>query len=122
MIGPILSWNIRDIGTYRGRLKKLVVKMKPKIVALMEPFALSDKVHGLVHLLKMDQFITNEEVAGTIWVFWHDEISVQFIKISEQFTLHQVGDGIYQFLCHFAYAKCTIIERRVLWEKLNSQA
>lgn len=38
MIGPILYRNIRGLGTSRGRLKKMVKKFKPKVVALVETF------------------------------------------------------------------------------------
>lgn len=43
------------------------------------------------------------------------------VSSSEHFLLLRVDDGINDFLCGFVYAKCTMVERRVLWEQLNSQ-
>jgi len=121
MIGPILSWNVRGFGTSRGRLKNLVRKLKPKIVALMEPFASSDKVQDVIRFLHMDKFITNDGEAGKIWVLWQDDISVQPILCKEQYILIRVGDGDTTFICCFVYAKCNMVERREVWESLNGQ-
>lgn len=122
MIGSILAWNIiRGLGTSRGRLKKLVMKMKPQIVALKEPFAAVDKMRDLYHSLRMDKFILNEREAGKIWVLWQDDILVQTALYREQFILLRLVAGSTNILCCFVYAKCNMVKRKDLWEHLKTQ-
>lgn len=44
MISPIIFWNIRGVDTSQLRLKKIIKKFKPNIIALVEPFLLEDKI------------------------------------------------------------------------------
>ena len=66
MIDSILVWNIRGVGTSRIRLKKLVGRYKPKIVALLEPFQNLEGAHKLATSLNFDKIISNEMEGGKI--------------------------------------------------------
>lgn len=66
MIGPILVWNIRGIGTSKGHLKKLLAKVKSKMVVFSEPFQNFDNAQRFMRFLHFDNVITNEEEGGNI--------------------------------------------------------
>lgn len=103
MISPIFARNIRGIGSSRGRLKKLVASLKPKVVALMEPFQNFDKAQGLMRLLLLDNVISNVD-GGKFWVFYSWGVVVQISRLGSQFISLIVGEGSYYFSCTFIYA------------------
>lgn len=69
MINSIFVWNIRRVGTSKNRLKKLIGKLKPKIVALLEPSQNLEGACKLERCLEFDNFISNEVEGGKIWIF-----------------------------------------------------
>ncbi|KAF5481740.1 hypothetical protein F2P56_002370 [Juglans regia] len=44
------------------------------------------------------------------------------VRIRQQFISLRVSTGSYQFLCNIVYAKCSMYERKVLWEDLSSHS
>ena len=121
MIDPILVWNIRGVGTSKGRLKTLISKWRPKIVALLEHFQNIDVAKRLGRGLRFDNFISNEAEGGKIWIFGDSIIEARLVRMGRQFISLKVGEGAEIFLLTIIYAKCTMVERRSLWDALSFQ-
>ncbi|KAF5480776.1 hypothetical protein F2P56_001492, partial [Juglans regia] len=122
MNNSIIVWNVRGIGTSRRRLKKLVSKFKPQLVAVLEPFQNVDKAIRLQHYLQFDSFSSNVDVGGKIWIFWANSLDIQVVRSNMQFVSLRVTSGSVQFLLNIIYAKCSMYERKIMWEDLSSQA
>ena len=120
MIDSILVWNIRGVGTSRTRLKALVGRYKPKIVALLEPFQNLEGARKLARSLNFDMVISNEVEGGKIWLLWDSMYKVQVDKLGMQYISVVVENGADKILIHVIYAKCSWVERRYLWQELNS--
>ncbi|XP_040987210.1 uncharacterized protein LOC121235034 [Juglans microcarpa x Juglans regia] len=86
----------------------------------MEPFQSIDKVQRYMRALQFDKVITNEEVGGKIWAFWMNKLDVQVVRMGTQYLSLRIADGDSQFLGNFIYAKCSRIERQILWEEMSS--
>ncbi|KAF5447233.1 hypothetical protein F2P56_032801, partial [Juglans regia] len=69
--------------------------------------------------LHFDNVISNEEVGGKIWVLWMNDLNVQIMRMTSQFLSPRTVEGQFQFLGNFIYAKCKMMDRRVLWEDLR---
>ncbi|XP_040994354.1 uncharacterized protein LOC121240898 [Juglans microcarpa x Juglans regia] len=69
---------------------------------------------------RVDARLKEADVGGKIWVFWKDEMDVQFVLMGSQYLSLRIKDGSAHFLGNFVYAKCNRIERQLLWEELNS--
>lgn len=44
MISPVIFWNLRGVGTSQLRLRKLIKRYKPNILALAEPVLPEDRI------------------------------------------------------------------------------
>ncbi|XP_041024055.1 uncharacterized protein LOC121264817 [Juglans microcarpa x Juglans regia] len=69
--------------------------------------------------LHFDNVISNEEVGEKIWVLWMNDLNVQIMRMTSQFLSLRIVEGQFQFLGNFIYAKCNMMDRRVLWEDLR---
>ncbi|KAF5481361.1 hypothetical protein F2P56_002018 [Juglans regia] len=109
------------IGTSRSRVKKLIGKLKPKVVALLETFQNLEEARKLARCLNFDNVISNENDGGKIWIFWNSTYVVHVVWMGVQFISMLVGEGTEMFLLTAVYAKCTMAEGRLLWDDLGSQ-
>ncbi|XP_041024617.1 uncharacterized protein LOC121265149 [Juglans microcarpa x Juglans regia] len=109
----------KGLGTSMGRLKSLISKFKPKMVVLLEPFQSFDKAHYYMRALHFDNVISNDKVGGKIWVLWMNDLVVNVIRMTSQFLSLSTVEGDFQFLGNFIYAKCNMMDRRILWEDLR---
>lgn len=82
----IFFWNIRGLGSSRGRLKKLLNKFKVKLFAIAEPFLNANRMHVLGNYLNMNYnfYISNEAQGGKLWLFWKDLMSFEVLVCSSQ--------------------------------------
>ncbi|CAI9774664.1 unnamed protein product [Fraxinus pennsylvanica] len=70
--------------------------------------------------INLSGWLSNKGEGGKIWVFWRDDIRVEWIGASSQ-TLHgMVLKDNQKIVVSFIYAKCTALERRELWQELES--
>ena len=97
MIGSILVWNIRGLGSSIGRLKILQRKLNCKMIVLMEPFQNFVKAQSYMRTLHFDNVISNEEVGGKIWVLWMNDLNVQIMRMTSQFLSLRIVEGQFQF-------------------------
>lgn len=73
--------------------------------------------------LRFDHCIANgdgDEVAK-IWVLWQSSLQLNHVLSHRQFlvlSMGAVGEPDAFFI--FVYAKCTVVDRRVLWHELHS--
>ncbi|XP_042972740.1 uncharacterized protein LOC122304535 [Carya illinoinensis] len=119
MIGPILYWNVRGLGTSRGRLKKLVKEFKPKVFALAETFVDDSKMGRLMRQLGLEEGSSNQLNAGKIWLLWEKNVNVTIVRMSDQFITVKVLEGDLALSITFVYAKCYYGLRRQLWRDLQ---
>ncbi|XP_041004055.1 uncharacterized protein LOC121249412 [Juglans microcarpa x Juglans regia] len=89
------------------------------MVVLLEPFQNFDKAQSYMQALHFDNVLSNEEVGGKIWVLWMNDLTVQIIRMTSQFLSLNIVEGQFQFLANFIYAKCNMMDGRVLWEDLR---
>ncbi|KAG2725982.1 hypothetical protein I3760_01G090700 [Carya illinoinensis] len=118
MISPILFWNIRGVRSSKLRLRNIIKKFKPNIIALAEPFLREDKITTLLGKYNCNSFVTNERHSGKIWLLWNSEISIQWLNGSNQFVSVKVEANRFVFILTIIYAKCNPVERKNLWEDL----
>ncbi|KAG7941496.1 hypothetical protein I3843_16G046700 [Carya illinoinensis] len=62
-----------------------------------------------------------EANGGKIWIFGDSIIEVRLVRMGRQFISLKVGEGAEIFLLTIIYAKCTMVERRSLWDALSFQ-
>ncbi|MCD7467211.1 hypothetical protein HAX54_004503 [Datura stramonium] len=69
--------NIRGIKSKgaTNKLKKLIIKYKVEIVALLEPFLDNSQIDGFKRILGVDQAAHN--VNGKLWIFWKDALDCE---------------------------------------------
>ncbi|XP_042962740.1 uncharacterized protein LOC122297018 [Carya illinoinensis] len=117
-----MYWNIRGLGTSRGRLKKLVKSFNVKVVALAETFVDERKMDKIKKSLWLDNGCSNQEKAGKIWLLWDKSVDVHVFRVSDQFMTAKVWEGNTVILLTFVYAKCSYGLRRKLWKDLEEEA
>ncbi|KAG2693480.1 hypothetical protein I3760_08G099300 [Carya illinoinensis] len=101
------------------RLKKLIKKFRPNILALAEPFVMADEIPKLLGRVKFESFLTNEAHHGKIWLIWKSAVAVQCLAVSNQFVSVKVEENGHIYVLTIVYAKCTQVERKMLWEDLE---
>ncbi|KAF5478473.1 hypothetical protein F2P56_005031 [Juglans regia] len=102
------------------RLKKLVRKFRPSVIALAEPFLKEDKIPNFLGRFNCDLYLTNEEQHGKIWLLWNSTVSVHWLAGSNQFMSVKIEENGHVFVLTIVYAKCTQLERKMLWEDLEA--
>lgn len=76
MIEKLLVWNVRSIGTSKGRLGKLVRKHNVAILAVAEPFHNEGQMQVLAKKINLNGCFANEKEGGKIWIFWRDDFQM----------------------------------------------
>lgn len=64
MISPFIFWNLWGVGTSKLRLRNIIKNYRPKILALVEPFLLKDKISNYLGQFSCEFFVTNEVQGG----------------------------------------------------------
>ncbi|CAI9775524.1 unnamed protein product [Fraxinus pennsylvanica] len=119
MIDTPVVWNVRGMGTSKCRLRKLVRKHNIAILAVAEPFHSERHVQSFAKKIKLAGCITNEKEGGKIWVFWREDLQMEWIGASSQ-TIHGiVTKGVHSVVLTFVYAKCSALKKRSLWTELE---
>lgn len=117
----ILTWNIRGILSSKSRLRRILNKSRPSVVALLEPFLGANKCSRWARWLKLPNFFNNAEVGGKIWIFWADGLDFEVIAVSDQAISGWFVHGNCRVLATFVYASCFRIKRLELCEFLCGQ-
>ncbi|XP_022880831.1 uncharacterized protein LOC111398107 [Olea europaea var. sylvestris] len=74
----------------------------------------------LARKLKFANCVSNEQEGGKIWIFWREEFVVDWVGASNQ-AIHGIfSKGSSTVIISFVYAKCSALERRLLWQELES--
>lgn len=116
----MLIWNIRGIGNDQSQsmLRHLCKSNKVKIAAILEPFV------NLIMPFFTGRLGFNAVIGNCnnkIWVFFDDDLEAEVLVDHEQFLHVYFTSPILpsKIFCTFVYAKCTIFERRELWDCLR---
>ncbi|KAM7491146.1 hypothetical protein LguiA_034067 [Lonicera macranthoides] len=116
-----LIWNLRGISNTPtiSRLHKLVKIHKVCLVVFLEPMVEAMQVENFKLKLGFDKALSN--VNSKVWVMWKDNIKVSVVRDFEQCLAvkykHSELEG--DFIFTATYAKCSRVERRVLWRNLS---
>lgn len=121
MSDVIFFWNIKGLGSSRGRLKKLLNNFKVKLFAIVEPFLTEDRMHVMGNYLNMNYnfHISNETQGGKLWLFWNDPNIFDAMVCSNQSISGWVVLDGQKTLITFVYVKCSYVTRRALWKELE---
>ncbi|XP_022883248.1 uncharacterized protein LOC111399999 [Olea europaea var. sylvestris] len=99
---------------------QLVGKHNVAILAVLEPFQSESRMRMLARKLKFANCVSNEQEGGKIWIFWREEFVVDWVGASNQ-AIHDIfSKGSSTVIISFVYAKCSALERRLLWQELES--
>ncbi|XP_042956358.1 uncharacterized protein LOC122292186 [Carya illinoinensis] len=80
---------------------------------------MADEIPKLLGRVKFESFLTNEAQHGKIWLFWKSAVAVQCLAVSNQFVSVKVEENGHIYVLTIVYAKCTQVERKMLWEDLE---
>ncbi|KAM3327342.1 hypothetical protein P3S67_002468 [Capsicum chacoense] len=121
MISAIF-WNIRTVRSEKAihRLKQHTNINKVSFVAILDPSVDMSKIDGYRRFLGFQHCVAN--VNGKIWCFWnfldHTEVVVDH---EQHITLNMKEPNANTSVFITAvYAKCSTVERRYLWDSIES--
>lgn len=55
-----------------------------------------------------------------LWLFWKDSLQVLVVRLHTQHITLAVIENNQRLVVSFLYAKCNAVERRILWNDLQS--
>lgn len=98
----------------------LVCKHNILILVISEPFQATDKIHRRALQLGFPNFGSNSEMGGKVWLCWKEEINMDLVSMTNQSFSRLFLHNGEVLLTPFIYAKCSLYERRDLWNYLSS--
>lgn len=101
-----MIWNIRGILWSKGRLRRILNKSRPFVVALLEPFLVANKCRRWARWMHRPNFINDADVGGKIWLFWNDELEFGCVAMSDQALSGWFVCGNVRVLVTTVYASC----------------
>lgn len=96
------------------RLKKLLKKYKPNILALAELFLLEDRILNFLRKFNCKMFTMNEPNGDKIWLSWNSVVSVFWLASSNQFVKVKVEENGQVCVHTIVYAKCSLTNKESL--------
>lgn len=113
-----LYWNIRGVGTSLRRLRRLIRLHQFSFIALFEPFLSGDRLALVQSQLGYPEVLSAP--TNNIFIFYRSGYCVSMDSHTDQLIHVRVSDVHGSLLCFltFVYAKCSRVERHVLWESL----
>lgn len=118
-----IIWNVRGIANdvSISRVKYFIKAYNIDCIVLLEPKVNTSRMDGIQKKLGMTNGLANEADMAHIWVLWKQPLDFSLVYCdNQQITIHQnhsASPGLYITL---VYAKCTISERKFLWDSLNN--
>lgn len=97
----------------------MIKKYNIDFVAISEPFAEDRMMPSLASFSNFLNFCSSESMGGKICLLWREPLSFVGVISSNQMFSSWVGLEHKKVLVSFVYAKCTQVERRVLWKDLE---
>ncbi|XP_022893966.1 uncharacterized protein LOC111408437 [Olea europaea var. sylvestris] len=102
-----------------GNRKKLNKQYKPSILGILEPFVSLEKIGRWARNLRFENFCTNMDYGGKMWLFWSSDIEFDQIQVSSQILSGWFSrDGV-RVLGSFVYANVLQVHRRELSDQLR---
>lgn len=74
-----MFWNIRGLGSSKGRLKRLVKNFKPKVITLSETFVDDSRMGILMRNLGLEKGSSNQLKDSKIWILWERNVDVNIV-------------------------------------------
>lgn len=114
-----LTWNIRGLRDPESqrRLHTYIRQKKIKLLAILEPMIELDS-RSMSRRFEFSNVISNK--SGHIWVFSAEDVQVDCLTDHDQFLHIRCSANFLSsdLLYSFVYAKCSYLERRILWDAL----
>lgn len=120
-----LFWNIRGIANSLTRLalKRFIIKHKPKIILIAEPWILFNcfPYYWLNRLnLKLFALNNRNNLIPNLWCICSKSLNPNIIDIDNQQVSFTISENNKPFGFNAIYASTNYITRRQLWNKLQS--
>lgn len=74
-------------------VKNIINQYQVRILAILEPMIKETNITTTVNKLSFDNFTSNGEVDGNIWVLWKGDIQVKTLVITDQCCNMEVTTG-----------------------------
>lgn len=89
---------------------------------LLEPMLAPEKLLNVCQSIIFQQCCSHSDANGKRLLLWKHNLSVDMIRSSDQCITVKVHDAVghQTVVCSFVYAKCEIVERRLLWAEFSS--
>lgn len=107
MTSKILVWNMRGIGTYHKKLKKLLKKYNVNMLVILKQFIKEDAINKFSQVY---YFWLNEALGGKIWLMWNMLSVFDVVSMSDQMISGWVFTKQIKILVTFVYANCSYYE------------
>lgn len=90
-------------------------------VVLLEPMIDSRKLTKVCRKIKMESSYSASDGVSKIWVMWKEPLRFYLFHCHDQVVTFSVEEhGRASAFLSFVYAKCSVLERRDLWQQLSS--
>ncbi|KAG2674099.1 hypothetical protein I3760_13G119800 [Carya illinoinensis] len=100
-------------------MKKLLVKLKPKVLILAEPMISHSRIQVWRDQFNFDNSSSNEVVGGKLWLMWIEDTNLVVLAMGNQFISVRMLDNLKPIYVTLVYAKCYYQGRRRLWNDLE---
>jgi hypothetical protein len=120
-----LFWNIRGIANSPSRiaLKRLIVKYKPDIILIAEPWiSINSFPHFWLNNLNLKLFALNQRnhLLPNLWCICTKHLNPDIIDIDNQQVSFTISENNMTYGFNAIYASTNYITRRYLWLKLQN--
>jgi hypothetical protein len=89
-----------------------------KLCAILEPIVSESNIRELNYFCGRNNWLSNQDVGGQIWLLWKADILVSLVSKSNQAITVDVQVGGTQICVSAIYAKYHYLSRRELWSEL----
>lgn len=87
------------------------------MIAILEPLHHANKIQEFSNRMGFHFSLANQEADDKIWLCWNHEVNVVLVDAFEPCITVDLNSDLVRLT--IVYAKCSIQERRLLWEKLQ---
>lgn len=118
-----IIWNVRGIANdvSIGRVKYLIKAYNIDWIVLLEPKVNTSRMEEIWKKLGMSYGLANEDDMAHIWVLWKHPLDFSLVLCdNQQITIHQLHSASPGFYITLVYAKCSIFDRKLLWDSLKN--
>ncbi|KAG6469540.1 hypothetical protein ZIOFF_070469 [Zingiber officinale] len=115
-----IIWNMRGFGNLATQRRALFLRRHHHLsfLAVLEPMVDLD-CRYMARRMGFEEVVSNK--SGKVWFFWESTIACKVLFDHDQFLHLELSSQLFpsSMIVTVVYAKCTRLERSVLWESLE---